>query len=924
MSSRYAIHFITLLTILATIPYFAVQGQDSAMVCRYAAGNVLTAASRQGTAVEDIYLVRFPNYPGSRVLSELGVLKSPSPQFHIVRKIPADTTVTVWRANNNWKASPKLLDKLESLHQADSLTIFANTSAAGPFTVLAHPSTNVYEVRLAKKDWPQFATAPQLQAADVSRLPRTEATVANSDLRVNRVSTLHANLPGLLGSGMRISLKESLYDTTDLDLRPRYIPTATAPDRVDAHATLMATLIAGNGNSGPLGAGAAPQARIASSDFTRLLPDAAASFTTYGLQAQNHSYGTGIENYYGLEAAAYDEQQFETDTFLHVFSSGNIGTNAPGEGIYSGIAAFANLSGTFKQAKNVLVAGATDGSFNVAPLSSRGPCYDGRIKPELVVYGPGGTSDAAALLSGIGLLVREQYRLQTGQALPAALTAAVLINSAADVGAPGPDFTSGFGAVNAWEAVKTIMERRYVMNAVQQGGSFTFGITVPPNTHSLKITLRYTDLPAAANSAAALVNDLDLWVTDAAGRRYDPLTLSAFPHRDSLLRHALPGRDSLNNTEQVILRLPAAGDYTVHATGRRVMGAQRFAIAWQLAAADAFGWDNPAVSETLDAGTEHTLRWSTTITGPGKIYYRPGTGNWQPVADVTEVAEEKAAWVAPQAFGMAQLRMEAGGKVFDGPLFRLAPRVKPATGFICEDSALVWWHPATGAAKYRVYRLNGDGYALFAETRDTFFAFRPSAVPSGIIAVSAVADAEGPRSEGHMVSAGVPGCYIRNFTADLEATGEVKLQLELGTAVGVAAIRWIRQGAVLGSAAPSNSLNYTATDAQPPEGIVYYHAELELQNGRIIVSDAVPVQVTGASGYIVFPNPASGKIMLMSKALRGQRIVITDMQGRICRVLQHEALLQEISLHGLPAGIYWIGVYENGRKLYHTRFVKVQ
>lgn len=924
MSSRYAIHFILLLTILATIPYLGVNGQDSALVRRYAMGTAVTAAHRQSTAAEEIYLVRFPNYPGSRVLSALGVIKSPSPQFHIVRKMPADTTVTVWIANNNWKASPKLLDKLELLRPADSITLFANTSVEGPFHILAHPAVNVYEVRLAKKDWPEFTMAPQIHAADVSRVPRTEATVANSDLRVNRLSTLHANIPALRGNGMRISLKESLYDTTDIDLRTRYIPTAAAPDRVDAHATLMATLIAGNGNSGPQGMGAAPLAGIASSDFTRLLPDANTSFTTYGLQAQNHSYGTGIENYYGLEAAAYDAQLFEMDTFLHVFSSGNIGTDAPGEGIYAGIAAFANLSGTFKQAKNVLVAGATDGSSNIALLSSRGPCYDGRIKPELVVYGPGGTSDAAALLSGIGLLVREQSRLQTGEALPTALAAAVLINSATDVGAPGPDFTSGFGAANAWEAVKTIMERRYVMSAVQQGSSYTVGITVPPNTHSLKITLRYTDLPAAANSAQALVNDLDLWVTDAAGRRYDPLTLSAFPHRDSLSRHALPGRDSLNNTEQVVLHLPAAGDYTVHAEGHRVMGTQRFALAWQLTAAGAFGWDNPAASATLDAGVQHTLRWSTTISGPGKIYYRPGTGNWQLVANVTDVAEEKAEWAAPPAFGLAQLRMEAGGKMFDSPLFLLAPRVKPATGFICEDSALVWWPPATGAAAYRIYRLNGDAYVLFAETRDTFFAFRPSAVPSGIIAVSAVGDVEGPRSEGHLFSAGAPGCYIRNFTADLEASGEVRLQLELGTAVGLKAIRWVRQGAGLGSATSANSLYYSAIDAQPPQGIVYYHAEVELQNGRIIVSDAVPVQVTGAAGFIVFPNPASGKIMLMSKALRGQRIVITDMQGRICRILQQEALLQEISLHGLPAGTYWLGVYENGSRMFHTRFVKVQ
>lgn len=920
MSARYVSRILSLVAIMAAILHLRLPAQESRIVQRYASGTAMTASARQGAPDGGFFLVRFPNVPEQSVLDSWGWIKSLHPRYHIVSKLLPDSTVLTWSSNHNWKASTKLIDRLYALHDQDSVTLIAD--AAGTAHVLRQPAANVYEIRIAVKDWPAFAADPRLHLADVLRHPHTESASANADLSVDRVNALHAEMPALRGNGMRISLKETLYDTLDIDLHPRHIRHGGEPARTETHATLMATLIAGNGNSGPGSLGAAPRGMIASSDFSRLLPDDAGIFSTLQIHAQNHSYGTGIENYYGLEAVAYDAQVRELDTFLHVFSSGNIGTDAPAEGIYAGLTGFANLSGSFKQAKNILVIGATDGNRTAAPRSSRGPAFDGRIKPELVAYGEGGTSDAAALVSGIGLLLQEQFRLQSGAAPSAALMAAVLINSARDLGAPGPDFITGFGAVDARAAVRTVVDRRYATGRVGQGNAFQ--MPVPAGTGTLRVTMRYTDLEAPANSARALTNDLDLWLTDAAGNRFGPWTLSAFPHKDSLTRTAIPGRDSLNNTEQVQAR-SAAGGLTIHVQGRKVSGLQTFALAWQWIPDNYFEWDAPAIAETLDARARATLRWSTNIGGPGKIFYRQGdSGNWQPLANVLNVEEGQAGWETPPAFGPMQLRMDVAGKSFTGPQFLVAPRLRPATGFICEDSALVWWAAAPGASRYRVYALENDAYRLLGETVDTTFAFRPSTVVSGIVAVSAVAQQEGARSAAHRFSANAPGCYVRNFTADLDAAGAVQLQLELGTPVGLRNIRWFRQGMVLGSETPGNGFVYAATDERPPQGIVYYYAELELANGRRILTDAVPVAVTGADEYVLFPNPAGEWIRLLAKGLRGQQIVVTDMQGRVRKSLRMESLQQEIPLGGLPAGNYWIGVYEDGKRQFGARFVKVR
>jgi len=116
----------------------------------------------------------------------------------------------------------------------------------------------------------------------------------------------------------------------------------------------------------------------------------------------------------------------------------------------------------------------------IRTYSSRGPTNDGRLKPEIVatdgvaITGNGdfdvpffGTSAAAPHAAGVAALV-----LQADNSLaPAALTSAlqqtrvlsppqiadILSNTAVDLGPPGPDNTYGYGRIDAFAAVQSVL-----------------------------------------------------------------------------------------------------------------------------------------------------------------------------------------------------------------------------------------------------------------------------------------------------------------------------------------------------------------------------------------------------------------------------------------------------------------------------------
>ncbi|HEX8529249.1 MAG TPA: S8 family serine peptidase, partial [Cytophagales bacterium] len=325
----------------------------------------------------------------------------------------------------SWLAGHLPGAKVTSLPGSSNIVVVSGLDAAGLQRLLVSP-------------WVRYVDVP-------NRVAREELSQDRLDLTANKITAVHDRYPALSGEGLAVSIKEKAFDKRDIDFRGRMMNPAAIPNDYSAHATMMASMAAGGGNSSPSGKGVAWRARLAHADFTELLPDDAAALRAAGISVQNHSYGVGIENYYGLEAHEYDKSTFRNPTLLHVFSSGNAGRDTSKTGPYAGIAGYGTLTGQFKMSKNTLSVGAVDRQGGFINLSSRGPAYDGRVKPELAALGEDGTSDAAALVSGISLLVQQAYRDRQGGSLPpAALVKAALLNSADDAGRPEVDFETGF------------------------------------------------------------------------------------------------------------------------------------------------------------------------------------------------------------------------------------------------------------------------------------------------------------------------------------------------------------------------------------------------------------------------------------------------------------------------------------------------
>lgn len=257
----------------------------------------------------------------------------------------------------------------------------------------------------------------------------------------------------------------------------------------------------------------------------------------------------------------------------------------------------------------------SDNPNGLAAFSSRGPTPDGRLKPDVVAPGTnvlsarshvpdseklwgiynehylwsGGTSMSTPLVSGSAALVRQFYVEKQG--LPfvsAALLKATLINGADDL-YPGqfgfgaveeipsqrPNIHEGWGRVNL---EKTLIYKNRALQffdetvGVSTGKEKIYQVTVTDSSEPLKITLAYTDYPGSTSALKALVNDLDLIVTE--GQPPDR-PIPYFPN-------GLNSADRLNNVEGVDILTPAVGTYTITVRGHQVPngrnGAQPYAL----------------------------------------------------------------------------------------------------------------------------------------------------------------------------------------------------------------------------------------------------------------------------------------------------------------------------------------------------------
>ncbi|MDF2191726.1 S8 family peptidase [Paraflavitalea sp. CAU 1676] len=790
-----------------------------------------------------------------------------------------------------------------------------------------YAATNLITISCSKAQLDSLILPSSLvRFADILRVPKEEQPLSSFDNSSNQVNLVHSLFPLLTGSDLTVSVKENKPDTADIDLRGRYLSTPLSSPTITQHAGIMSTLIAGGGNSDYTGLGIAWGARLTSSNFASLLPDAHADYQQYHISVQNHSYGTGIENYYGADAAAYDASSVANPTLLHVFSAGNAGNQVSPQGPYAGIAGYANLSGSFKMAKNIITTGAVNSIYQVEALGSKGPGYDGRVKPELVAFGEDGSSGAAATTSGIALLVQQAIKANQGALPPAAVVKAILLNSADDVAAPGIDFQTGYGHVNAYAAVQAALENKYATGSVSNGQTYSTTLTIPTGLKQFKITLCWPDPPAAPNAGKALINDLDLeLVNTLTGEVWRPWVLNHFPHIDSLQKLPVRHRDSINNIEQVSLEAPGAGVYRINVKGYSISsGAQPFALSWQADTADHFKWYFPARGDFITGGETNILRWSSTMSNssPATLEFTTDGKTWQAISEDVDLSTGFFAWTTPDTIVLAQIRMRLAAYQAISDTCVIAGWLKANTGFNCADSFLLSWNRPPGISRFRVYAL-GERYLVpILTTNDTAAILQKSNYPALYYTVAPLLAGgyEGLKAYTFNYTDQGVACYVKSFLADQVDNG-ASLRIELGSLYALKKLTVEKLGnqgyQPLQSIAPVDRLTYQLTDAALTRGANTYRLQLLRSDGSVVYSEPESIYFLKDAAFVVYPNPVNaGSLLHILSAEPGTgSFYLYNSIGQ--QVLQQRLtdLHQTISLLKFQRGLYFYRLRQGDRKV---------
>lgn len=855
------------------------------------------------------------------------VVRQLSPHHFIVRGNPGQfllsTIEAMVPANDNWKLSPQLLTNPPASNSSndfyivtDSVVLIKQMLAQDNAGTIVYENHGLLLVRSDYNHIKKIIPDKNIRFVDLAnRKAKEEAAVNGFDYTLNRVNILHNLYPSDDGNAVTISVKENRPDTADIDFKNRFLLTSAAPTTLSAHATTMATIIAGGGNSFYTARGVAPGATISAASFDILLPNADSFYRNNHISVQNHSYGTGIENFYGADAAAYDASAYSNLSLLHVFSSGNSGDQTSSTGAFAGIPAFANLTGSFKMAKNIITVGSADSFAAVPLLSSKGPAYDGRIKPEIVAYGEDGSSGAAALVSGTAAVLQKIYKTQHADTLPdAALVKAILLNTAIKIDNQPVDFSSGYGNLDAHRAAQAMKTGTYVTGTIAGNQTASFPLDIPVNAKNLKVLLCWTDPPANPNAFTALVTDLDLTVMHTqSGRQWLPWVLNSFPHKDSLQLPATRKRDSLNVSEQVTIDDPPAGLYMMNVNGRNIpSGIQKFFIAYQWDTANNFRWTYPTAGDNILPGRQVLLRWNSTINSNAKLEFRyAGTNNWQLISNNAVLNQSYVKWVTPDSNAVAQLRMTINGQSLLSDSFSISSPLQTGVGFNCTDSVLIYWNK-TNAGKYTVRQL-GDRYMEpFASTTDTFLIIHKNVTANKWFNVTPVLafNKTGISSNTFNYSTQGVNCYISSFTADL-VNRTAALSILFGSLYQLAGIsieKTDQQGGyhVLKSFVSPFSTQYTATDSSLMQGINRYRVKIILQTGQVIYSDVQAVYALGDHRYLLYPNPVNRpqSFTILSDQLSNPLLRLFNVYGQ--QILEKKLLnlSEQISTAQLPKGVY--------------------
>ena len=660
---------------------------------------------------------------------------------------------------------------------------------------------------------------------------------------------------------------------------------------------------------------------------------------------QNHSYGTIIQQFYGAEAVSYDEQAWQDKYRVHVFSAGNEGASFANEGRYANIPGYANLTGNFKMAKNIITVGAINNDNSIPEQSSAGPLYDGRLAPQLIALGPNGTSDAAAVVSGTIAVMQQVYKGSNQQTLPAAsLIKALLYNTADDVYNKGIDHKTGYGLLNSYEAIRSLQQKEYNGDVLSQDKSWTTTIAVPQNAAQLKVSLAWTDSAATVNNnAKALINDLDLEVQQTStGIIYKPWMLTTSANADSLSKLPARKRDSLNTAEQVSIQLPAAGSYRIKVNGTSVSTVSiPFHIAYHVDTLNTFVFTSP--QHTSDINIQENpdiyIRWKTFVadtnqTGNLYISYNNGV-NWQLIKQSCKLYNNKYQWQIKDTSSRSILKMETAFGSFFSKEFVISKVIRPAVDFICADSFRLSWNKHVYADAYRIYTLTDSPYLKpILLVSDTFIVMKRALYPQLVYAVEPILDNNLSAARSIAIDINLQGvkCFYKTFYYNLQSENALELVLELSAPEYADSIFFEQVTAngqlvkaYAGIKVSSNNI-YRQLINDAPAGNSYWRTAIKLKNGAVVYTEIISVLTSGKKYILFYPNPINRNellhYVLQQDLPPGSKLLLFDIMGRLLK--NYNDIPADIDLRSLAPGLIVYKLFSNDNKLLETGKLVVQ
>ena len=619
---------------------------------------------------------------------------------------------------------------------------FLNTLKRNDFEVLdKQVSRNGAVVKVNISDIKALASIAAIKYVEpVEAPPVKDGIKGRANGRANTLSSAPGT--GFDGTGVVIAVADD-GGIGHEDFRGRFTDFNTSQG--GTHGDMTAGLTSGCGNLDPtkVGMGTGTYLNMYGISGYPHVVNAISNLNSLGTVITSTSYSQGCGGLYDATARDLDEDVHDQNVLLHVFSAGNSASSSCSS-IYGSLVAsdgrrYGNITGGRKAAKNsIAVANLLYDDSRVAS-SSRGPCEDGRIKPDISATGnsqqstgpnntylnAGGTSAAAPTTAGIATMLYQAYKSKNGNNNPnSALIKGIMLNTADDLGRPGPDFDFGWGRVNARRAYEVINNTQYINSSIAQGGNNNHSITVPANTKQVKVMVIWLDPEGSTSASKALVNNLDMTLSSSS-QTYQPWILNTNATIAALQQNATRGVDNVNNMEQVTIDNPSAGTYTVNVTGSAVpVGPQAYHVIYYFVP-DEIVMTYPSGGEFFVPGETEFLQWDAFgNTGNFTLQYSTNNGSsWTTVSSSISGAERHYDWVVPSAItGQALVRITRSGLTGSSTAFNILGL--PGNISVAANgggNATVSWTAVAGANGYDIYSLGTKYMEIIGSSTTTSF-----------------------------------------------------------------------------------------------------------------------------------------------------------------------------------------------------------